>query len=257
MKISIIIPTHNEEKRIGKTLESYARFFNKNLKQNYEILVILNGCKDNTLKIVKEIAKKYRAIKFKDYEESGKGFAIMQGFKDALRHKTELIGFVDADMATSPEAFYDLVRNIGNYDGIIASRYVRGAIVRPKQPIQRVIASRVFNFLVRVLFLINYRDTQCGAKVFRKELLEKIMPIITTTNWAIDVDILYKSAKLGLRIKEYPTVWRDIGHSTLNLKKASIQMLFAIIRLRILNSKLRKVWWIFKPFSGILWRLAK
>jgi len=257
MKILIIIPAHNEEKRISATLENYASFFNKFMKKNYEILVILNGCKDNTLKIVKETAKKYKTIKFKNYIESGKGFAIMEGFKEALKHKTELIGFVDADNATSPGAFYDLIKNINIYDGIIASRYVKGAIVRPKQSIQRTIASRVFNILVRVLFIMPYHDTQCGAKIFKKDALEKILPKITTSNWAFDVDLLYKAKKSKLKIKEYPTIWQDKTGSKLDLKKASIQMLFAAIRLRMLNSKLKRIWWIFKPVSGIVWRTAR
>jgi glycosyltransferase involved in cell wall biosynthesis len=257
MKVSIVIPAHNEGKRIRKTLESYARFFNKNLVHDYEILVILNGCKDNSLNVVKDIAKKYRAIKFKNYEVSGKGFAIMQGFKEALWHKTELIGFVDADMATSPEAFYDLIKNINNYDGIIASRYIKGAVVSPKQSIQRVIASRVFNFLVRVLFFLTYKDTQCGAKLFKKDALGKIIDNITTTNWAADIDLLYKAKKAKLKIIEYPTIWQDRRGSTLNLKKASIQMFFAIVRLRIVNSPFKKTVKIFRPLVGSVWRMLR
>jgi len=257
MKVSIIIPTHNEEKRIENTLEEYVNFFNKSMKGSYEILVILNGCTDNTIEILKNISKKYGSIKYKNFKESGKGFAILEGFKEALKNKSDMIGFVDADMATSPAAFYDLIKNIKNYDGIIASRYVKGAIVRPKQRLQRIFASRIFNFLVRVMFLLPYKDTQCGAKLIKKDALEKILYKITTTNWAMDVDLLYKAKKLKLNVKEHPTVWEDKEGSRLNLRKASIQMFFAIIRLRLLNSKIKKIWWVFRPLSGILWRFIK
>jgi len=257
MKVSIVIPSHNEEKRIRNTLEEYTKFFDKNLKENYEILVILNACTDKTLEIVKDISKRKKSVKYKNLKNAGKGLAIMDGFKEALKHKTELIGFVDADMATSPEAFNDLIKNIDGYEGIIASRYEEGAIVKSKQKFMRIIASRVFNFLVRVWFFLPYKDTQCGAKLFKKPALNKIISHVTTTNWAFDVDLLYKSKKFGFAIKEQPTIWDDKKDSKLNLKKASIQMFFAVLRLRLLNSQIRKIWWIFRPFSGLVWRLVK
>ena len=142
-KVSIVIPAHNEEKRIGKTLEKYLEYF-KNLKNrhflDFEIIVILNACKDKTLEIVKKY--KCKELKILDFERGGKGFAVTEGFKEALKGNSSLIGFVDADMATSPESFYDLIKNIGNHHGIIASRYVPNAVIRKKQPISRIIVSR-------------------------------------------------------------------------------------------------------------------
>jgi dolichyl-phosphate beta-glucosyltransferase len=106
--ISIVIPAYNEEKRIRNTLEEYYLFFkekkNNGEIKNFEMLVVLNACKDNTIEIVKEYQKKYQEIRFLDFEQGGKGFAITEGFKDALNRENDLIGFVDADMATSPIA---------------------------------------------------------------------------------------------------------------------------------------------------------
>ena len=112
-RISIIIPAHNEEKRIGRILKKYSKFFREK-KEFFVIIVVLNACKDNTLGVVKEFQKKFKEIKFLEFEQAGKGFAIIEGFKEALRKDFELIGFVDADMATPPEAFYALIENIKN-----------------------------------------------------------------------------------------------------------------------------------------------
>ena len=103
-KVSIIIPAHNEEKRIGRTLKEYISYF-KRKKLNFQIIVVLNACSDNTLKIV----KKYKELEILNFKQGGKGFAIIEGFKKALKKKSNLIGFVDADMATPPVAFYDLI----------------------------------------------------------------------------------------------------------------------------------------------------
>src|SRR3989344_8625015 len=189
-ELSIIIPAYNEEKRISKTLEDYSVFCKRLYKNNFEIIVILNGCRDKTIEVVKPIAKKYKQIKYKNIKEAiGKGGAVIEGFKQA---DGRLIGFVDADNSTKPEAYYDLVKNINGHDCIIASRWIKGAKVSPKQPLTRRIASRTFNLIVRVLFRIDIHDSQCGAKLFKKEAVKKIIPKLGITRWAFDVDLLYQ-----------------------------------------------------------------
>src|SRR3989344_8183585 len=110
MKISIIIPAYNEEKRIGRTLEEYLKFFSIKKKQekirNFEILVVINNTKDRTEEIVKEKQKKCMELRYLNFKQGGKGFAITEGFKDALKRDNKLIGFVDADMSTSPEEYF-------------------------------------------------------------------------------------------------------------------------------------------------------
>lgn len=237
LKLSIIIPAYNEEKRISKTLEEYCKFFNNVYKNNFEIIVILNGCKDNTLRVVKTSAKKYNQIKYIDIKEAiGKGGAVIEGFKQA---EGELIGFVDADNSTKAEYFYDLVKDINNYDCAIASRWIKGAKVNPPQPISRRIASRTFNAIVRILFNINVHDSQCGAKLFKKQAIKEIIPYLGITRWAFDVDLLYQLKKRKRTILEVPTVWSDTPGSNLNIKKASKEMFLAITRLRLIYSPLK------------------
>jgi glycosyltransferase involved in cell wall biosynthesis len=251
MKVSIIIPAYNEEKRIGKTLKEYSRFF-KELKEqgkiDFEILVVINNTKDKTEEVVKSLSKENKEIKYFNFPLiKGKGFAIIEGFKDAIKENNEIIGFVDADGSTSPEALYYLIVNLKDYDGVIANRYLKGSKIK-KQPFQRVIASRVFNFLVKILFLFPYSDTQCGAKIFKKKVIENIINDLGETKWAFDIDLLYRIRKKGFKIIEAPTVWIDDERSVLNLKKDSIQMFFAIIRLRIVNSPFKR---LLKPLESI------
>ena len=241
-KISIVIPAYNEEKRIGHTLEEYGKFFSYLKKKKIldsEILIIINNTKDRTEEIVREKQKKYKIIKYLNFKQGGKGFAIMEGFKDALKRKNDLIGFVDADLATMPPAFYDLVKNIKGYGGLIASRYIAGAKVSPKQSFSRILVSRMFNFLIRVLFLMPYGDTQCGAKVFKRNIIEQTINEFSITQWAFDIDLLYKIRKEKFIVKEFPTIWADKEYSKINFMKAGPRMVMAIIRLRIINSKLK------------------
>lgn len=233
LSLSLIMPAYNEEKRIRNTLIEYANFLDSK-KIDYEILVVLNGCKDNTLGVVSEIAKVNKKIKFIDIKKAiGKGGAIVEGFKIANK---ELIGFVDADNATKADAFYDLIKKIDSFDGVIASRWIKGAKVNIKQPLMKRVGSRGFNFLVKVLFGLNYIDTQCGAKLFKKETIKKVLPSIGLTRWAFDIDLLYQMKRNKFKVVEIPTVWDAAEASHFGLMKAAPDMFLAIIRLRLVYS---------------------
>jgi len=242
--ISIVIPAYNEEKRIGKILENYGAFFEEKKKNgeisDFEILIVINNTKDNTEEVVKKFAKKYSEIRFIRFEKGGKGFAITEGFKDALKNeKNKLIGFVDGDMSTPPEAYYDLIKKINVYDGIIADRWNKRSIITPKQSGFRRFISRGYNWIVRSLFLFPYRDTQCGAKIFKREVLKKNISKLVTSNWGFDIALLYCLKKEShAKIKSIPTVWHDEVGSKVNLKKTPIMMFLSAIRLRLIHSPL-------------------
>ncbi len=237
LKLSIIIPAYNEEKRISRTLDNYVKFFNPAYKKNYEILVVLNGCVDNTLEIVKRYSKQYEQVTYLDYKDKiGKGGAIINGFKHA---KGSLIGFVDADMATKPYSFNKLILALGNSDGVIASRYLPSSVVAVKQSISRRIASRGFNMIVRTLFGLKFYDTQLGAKLFTRRAIKDILPHLGITNFSFDIDLLYHLRKKGYKIKEVPTIWENQEGSTLRMGAVVPNMFLSVFRLRLIYSRLR------------------
>jgi glycosyltransferase involved in cell wall biosynthesis len=236
--ISIIIPAHNEEKRIGATLEAYGKFFHY-VKEDVELVVVINNTQDKTEEVVKEYQERFPFIGYLNFKQGGKGFAIKEGFNDVLKNRTsDLIGFVDADMATTPEAYYDLIKNIGDYAGIIASRYVKGAVVNPKQSMKRILGSRLFNVLVRTMFMMSFRDTQCGCKLFTRKAIESVVNDLSITQWAFDVNLLYKLKQNGFKIKEHPTTWSDKEYSKMEgFVNSGTRMALACIRLRLINSR--------------------
>jgi glycosyltransferase involved in cell wall biosynthesis len=238
--LCIVIPAYNEEKRIGKTLEEYGRHFEKRKKsgeiEDFNILVVLNACRDNTIGVVTSQERKSKNITHIEFERGGKGFAVTEGFKFAINKKFDLIGFVDADMATPPEAFFDLVRNIGNAHGIIANRWHKDSNIKIKQTPLRILLSRSGNFIIHSLFLLRYQDTQCGAKLFKREVLERVVPKLGASEWSFDIDLLFYMRREGARIKSIPTTWEDKKDSKINLKKAPLKTLFSVIRLRLIHS---------------------
>ncbi len=237
--VTIIMPAYNEERRIRKTLEIYSRYFEtlRLYKEiEYDILVVINNTHDHTEDIVQEMQQKNKRISYLNLVRGGKGYAVIEGCKHAISQKSDLIGFVDADASTPPDAFHDLIKRIGPAGGTIASRYISGAKIEPPPSTARICVSRLYNVLIRALFFYPYRDTQCGAKVFRREALERALPHITMSHWAFDLDIIYNIRKAGFRIREIPTHWSDTKYSHINFMRAGPWMVLGVIRLRLLTS---------------------
>lgn len=223
MRISLIIPAYNEEKNILGTLEKYDDFFEKKFGKDYEIIIAPNNCTDNTLEIVEDFAKNKKQIRiFNIPNYTGKGGAVMKGFEIA---KGKYVGFVDADISTGPENFFKLYKNKGNFDGIIASRRIKGAIIKPKRKLNRELSSYLFNKLVNLLFDLKFKDTQCGAKLFKKETVTILLKNYTEKGWIFDIDLLCLCKKNNLRILEYPIHWKELKSSKLTFKDGIISTL--------------------------------
>lgn len=217
-KICILIPTYNEEKRIQSTLGAYLPYFDK-LKNELEttFVIVANNCSDQTVPICKKIQKTTSNLEIMDLKPGGKGFALKEGFLHALKKPYDYIGFVDADMATLPQYYHDLIKEMHNCDGVIASRYIKGANVWPKRPLLRKIGGKFYNWMLRKQLNIPFKDTQCGAKIFTYDTIQKVAPSMTEKRWAWDLEFLYLCQIEDKHIKEVPTTWSDQPGSHIEL----------------------------------------
>jgi len=216
MKLSIVIPAYNEQERIGPILEQYLKYFTKKYNSNYDIIVAVDGT-DGTKDVVKNLSRKYpkQIICTHSRKKQGKGGAIIRGFKAC---SGDIIGFTDADESISQKEFNKLINALG--DCVIASRKINNSKILQKQPFIRRTASNYFNTLVNLLFNLKLKDTQCGAKVFRKEVVHSILPNLQCRGFEFDVEILYRIRKNGLDIKELPITWKHEEGSSFSLKYA-------------------------------------
>jgi dolichol-phosphate mannosyltransferase len=231
--VLLLIPAYNEENRIEPVLRDYARYFQEHYEGKFQLVVVLNGCRDNTLGVVERVAKEFPTVGWREFKAPiGKGGALIEGLK--LAPMADLIGYVDADGATPPHAFHDLIKNIEGYDCVIGSRWLPGAVLHQEQSGKRQFASRVFHSIVQILFRMNIRDTQCGAKVVRREAVDKIHHLLLTADMAFDINLLYSLKNAGYRIREVPTEWTDKVGSKVVLGNTSLTMLLSVIRIRLL-----------------------
>jgi glycosyltransferase involved in cell wall biosynthesis len=220
---SIIIPAYNEELRIKQVILDLMDEF-----PGQEIIVVCDG-NDNSDSIVKSFSFRYPNIKLLSFGgRLGKGGALIQGFKVA---EGEEICFVDADESVSTDDLKGMFHALHDVDGVIASRRLKRSKILIKQPIQRRLASRVFNIFVRMLFSLPYADTQCGAKVFKQEAILNILNDLKTTGFETDVEILWRLKKKGYRIREYPISWKHSEGTKFKLSDSK-GMIISLIRTR-------------------------
>lgn len=244
----LLIPAYNEEDRIEPVLREVAGYFRDHYDGKVQIVVVLNGCRDNTLAIVQRLAKDFPAISWQDHPAPiGKGGALIEGLK--LAPLADLIGYIDADGATPPRAFHQLARMTDRAHCVIGSRWLPGAVLHQAQPWLRRFTSRCFHLVVESLFWMHIKDTQCPAKVLRREVVDKILPHLRIADLAFDVNLIVATDRAGFKVLEVPTEWTDIGGSkvTASLFRSSLTMFLSVVRLRIVYSPFHGVMQIFRP----------
>ena len=230
MDVSLIVPSHNEERRLGATLAYYGRKLHQRFGEQFEILVIANNCKDNTVRIANEMASEIPQIRVVDIAQPiGKGGAVAEGVRQA---RGDRLVFADADASTTAESIIDLLEQLEKNDVVIGSRRLSGSAITRRSPVLRRALSWVFAALVRSLFSMPYRDTQCGAKAFRRAAAQLAIDAVTERGWAFDVDLLLAARALGLTVGEHPVSWAYCPGSRLRLLPALRDTCLAMTRLR-------------------------
>lgn len=226
MRLDLVIPAHNEADRIAPTITAYLR----QLGPDDRILVALDSCTDRTAEVVQDAAGGDRRVVVHRYPKLGKGGVIIETFR---RCSADLVGFVDADGATPPFELMRLVELVdsGTVDGAIAGRRHTSAVLPRTRPPLRRITSAGFALGVRALFGLPYADTQCGAKVLRRSVVESCLPLLSSRDFLFDVDLLLTAGRLGARLAEVPTVWIDGEKSRVDVFRDSRQMALSSLRL--------------------------
>ena len=231
MKLSVLIPAYNEEKRIAETLKSVDGYLEKQ-SYDYEIVVVVNGSKDRTYDVVKELesttVQKAVAV---NLVESGKGNAVKRGI---IENTTgDVVMFMDADNATpisEVEKFLPYFEQ--GYDVVIGSRYTNPDLVKVHQPFYRVLLSRMANLLIQILAVPGIKDTQLGFKAFTKTAAREIFPLVTVMKWGFDMEVLTIARVKGFKIKEVGVSWTEHGGSHVPLG-AYIESLFDLLKIKM------------------------
>ncbi|MDK2890039.1 MAG: dolichol-phosphate mannosyltransferase [Methanoculleus sp.] len=220
---TLVIPAYNEERRIRSLLKDIAGFAG-------DLVFVCDGT-DATPEIIGAFADEHPALRIRCLAfpaRLGKGGGVVAGMKAAA---TPFVGYMDADGSTSLSEMERLFDHLATADGAIGSRWVPGSVLTVRQGFRRRVESRLFNLMVRALFGLDYRDTQCGAKAFRKEALDAVLSSTRSTGFEFDVELLWRLRRSGYRVVEVPITWENRDESKVATSDAKA-MLMGMIRLR-------------------------
>lgn len=223
--VSLVIPAHNEECRLRSTLVTYGKKLHEQYGENFEVVVVVNGCSDGTVGVANAAAVEDPRIRVVEIEEAvGKGGAVLEGLR---RAEGAAVAFADADGATAPESLVMLFEQLDSSDLAIGSRRMtESTITQPQTPTRRLLGS-VFAGTARLLFGMPFKDTQCGAKAMRAEAARRLCDVVSETRWTFDLDLLLCARRLGLEISEHPVVWADKKGSRLRCASTAWEVLQA------------------------------
>ena len=213
--LSVVIPAYNEEKRISTTLLDIDKYLSKQ-DYTYEILVVNDGSKDNTAKVVKKMEELVKNLRLIDNTENhGKGWVTKQGMLEA---KGEYRIYVDADNAISMDQIENFWPHLKHYDVVIGSIELKGAKVEEHAAWYRRFLGRISKYIIRIVAgLWEIHDSQRAFKIFPAKIAKDVFSRQTIFRWGFDIEILVLTKKLGYKIKELPVTWINLGESKVNL----------------------------------------
>ena len=224
--LSIIIPAHNEAKRLPDTLERVFSFLEKQFFSS-EVIVVENGSNDQTLEITQRFAKHHQNLRVIQ-SERGKGAAVKLGMLEATGDYRFMC---DADLSMPIEEVTKFIPPaLNNFDIAIASREAKGA-VRYNEPRYRHLGGRAINFIIQLFILPSLNDTQCGFKCFSAKVVEDIFNLQTLNGWSFDIELLYIARRRKYSIKEIPIHWVHHPDTKISAVRDALRMIQDIFRI--------------------------
>ena len=195
-RVSIIIPTWNEEKNLQILLKKIKDFFGQRKEFSYELIIVDKYSEDKTV----EIAKKFGARVL--FDEGGKGSALIKGIGKA---RGDIIITMDADLSHRPIELGLLIEGIrAGYDIVMGSRFIQGGGTED-MPWYRKLGNKFFVRLVNLLWGTKYSDLCYGYRSFSKNAAKKLLRVLSSDGFGIETEISIKAAKLRLKTLEIPS----------------------------------------------------
>jgi len=204
MKLSIIIPTYQESKRLARTADELRQACAA-MELRPEILVVDDGSTDDTVEVARKCLAPFPAARVLCRSPNrGKGYVVREGM---LAARGDFRLFMDADGSTRMTEIGRFLTHMGEAEIVIASIGLREATVTRRQPFPRGVAGKIANLVIQLLALPGIKDTQRGFKMFSARAAEDIFRRCSIDGWAFDVEALAVGRRLGYRIKELPVTW--------------------------------------------------
>ncbi|MBS1266149.1 MAG: Glycosyltransferase AglD [Candidatus Woesearchaeota archaeon] len=237
MKISFVIPAHNEENNLKKLIPALVKELDKYI---FEIIVVNDASKDKTKEVGEKLAKKYKRLKMVNRAPPcGVGRALRDGYK-AVSKKSDWVLSMDCDFLENVKEIKRLIKKAQQgYDGVLGSRYIsQGKLVN--YPFIKKVANRIYHALVRSVLGIKQKDLTNNFKLYKREIFQSIE--FKSNDFAINAETGILPVLKGYDIAEVPVSWIQRTFDTSDFKvfklaPSYLKVAFRAIKLKFLSDK--------------------
>ncbi len=227
LKLSVIIPAHNEEDCIAQTVTAIVQAL-VGEAVDYEVVVVDDGSADRTAAVVADLVEGDERVRYvASPYRNGFGFAVRAGLAE---YTGDAVAIMMADGSDSPEdlvSYYRLL--VAGYDCAFGSRFVHGGSTHD-YPLLKLMINRIVNLGIRLAFGHGYNDTTNAFKAYRREVIDNIQPLISH-HFNLTVEMPLKAIVRGHSYAITPITWtnRTTGVSKLSLKEMGSRYLFIVL----------------------------
>lgn len=237
IKLSIVIPSYNEEKNIRKGVLEVVRKYLVKQDYGYEVIIVDDGSKDATVALVKDFIKDENCFRMIENKHGGKAITVMTGMLEA---SGDIVLFTDMDQATPLREIEKFLPKFEEgFDIVIGSR-----IGRKGAPVIRQVSAWGFTFLRNIILGLPFKDTQCGFKAFKKSVVAVIFPKLLghwknmrdlggAVNAGFDVETLFVARKNGFKIAEIEVEWNYVDSERVQFVKDAFEAIKDMLRIRL------------------------
>jgi putative flippase GtrA len=225
--LDVAVPVFNEETDLEPNVRRLHAHLWETFPYPFRITVADNASTDATPRIAARLAEELPEVEWIRLPEKGRGRALHAAWSAS---RAPVVAYVDVDLSTGLAALLPLVAPLisGHSDLAIGTRLAPGSrVVRgPK----REVVSRGYNALLRCTLAVGFSDAQCGFKAIRRDVAERLLPLVRDSGWFFDTELLVIAERAGLRIHEVPVDWVDDAHSSVDIAGTAIEDLKGMVR---------------------------
>lgn len=228
--MSIVIPVLNEIECIRRALTTIADF-GRESGLDIELIIVNDGSTDGVETVVESFDDDAIEVRLINNDvNQGKGFSVRRGMMATTRDAALMS---DADLSTPIDNVLKLAERLSDADVVIGSRNVSDSVISREQPWHRRFTGNLLRWLRGCLILRDLSDTQCGFKLFKRDVAHRAFELQTVRGFTFDIEVLAIARMLGYKIAEVGVTWRDHDDSRVRAVRDGIRMTLSLI----------KIWW--------------
>jgi len=229
-KINITIPVYNEEQILEANILRLFDFCQKNLLDQWQIVIADNASTDQTKAIAQKLSQIHPQIIYFPLPQKGKGLAIKKAWQN---FPADYYLFMDADLSTDLATLPELINELkgGQFYLVVGSRYLPASQL--ERTWSRILISKIYNLIIKILFNCPVKDMANGFKGAGQKIITNILPLIKNEQWFFDSELILLTYLNGYKIKEIPVAWQEAERQTrVNVWQTSLEYLKELLKLK-------------------------